>query len=230
MRLPTPVACIGVVAWVGGFVLFFAAQLIVGAAWSNPPYSWAEDNVSDLGNVYCQPWVENGRAAHYVCSPLHTLMNTAFVVEGLCVVAGVLLLRVIWRRSWLSRIAQVCLILAALGVVVAGLAPADVNENVHVVFGALPIALFGNVGLLFAGPGVNVSMVGKLRWGAPVLGLVGIIAAILFLSHHDLGLGSGGMERLWGYNFLVWTGIMGGALAFQLFKPMAVEKNSALTH
>src|SRR5690242_6517708 len=69
---PTPVARMGAVAWVGGFVLFFAAQLIVGAAWSNPPYSWAEDNVSDLGNVSCQPWVENGRAAHYVCSPLHT--------------------------------------------------------------------------------------------------------------------------------------------------------------
>jgi hypothetical membrane protein len=226
----TVIARLGIVAWLGGFILFFAAQFVVGAAWSDPPYSWSHNNVSDLGNVYCQPWEENGNSAQYVCSPLHALMNIAFVLEGLCVIAGVLMIRALWRRSWLSRIAQAFLIIAGLGLIAAGLAPADVNENAHVVLGALPIALFGNTGLILTGRGVSASAVGKLRWVGPVLGLVGMIATALFLSHHDLGLGSGGMERLWGYNFLVWTFIIGCSLAFQSFRPKSADRASALPH
>src|SRR5262245_30949013 len=128
---------IGIVAWLGGFILFFVAQFVVGAAWSNPPYSWSNNNVSDLGNVYCQMWAENENPAQYVCSPLHTLMNTVFVLEGLCVIGGVLLIRSLWHRSWPSRTAQAFLIFAGLGLIVAGLAPDDVNENAHVVLGAL---------------------------------------------------------------------------------------------
>jgi hypothetical membrane protein len=206
---------LGIVAWLGGFILFFVAQVIVGAAWSNPPYSWAHNNVSDLGNVYCQQWVENGNSPQYVCSPLHTVMNTVFILEGVCVIAGIILVRSLWRRSWVSRFAQVLLIFAGFGLVVAGLAPADVNENVHVVLGALPIALFGNTGLLLTGWGMRTSAVGKLRWAGPVLGLVGASATVLFVSHTYLGLGSGGMERLWAYNFLIWTFLIACVLGYQ---------------
>jgi hypothetical membrane protein len=157
-------------------------------------------------------------------------MNTAIVLEGLCVIAGVLMIRSLSRRSWLSRIAQVFLIISGLGLIAAGLAPADVNENAHVVLGALPIALFGNTGLMLTGRGVSASAVGKLRWAGPVLGLVGIIATVLFLSHHDLGLGSGRMERLWGYNFLVWTFIIGCSLACQPFRPKPAERASTVPH
>jgi hypothetical membrane protein len=227
---PTAIERIGIVAWLGGFILFFAVQFIVGAAWSNPPYSWSQNNVSDLGNAYCQIWAENENPAQYVCSPLHTLMNSVFVLEGLCVIAGVLLIRSLWRRSWLSRTAQACLIFAGLGVIAAGLAPADVNENAHVVFGALPIALFGNTGLLLTGRGVDPATVGRLRWAGPILGLVGILAAVLFFSHNYLGLGHGGMERLWGYNFLVWTFIVGCTLAYQSFRPTTSQQVSPLSH
>lgn len=221
---------LGIVAWLGGFNLFFAAQFIVGAAWSNPPYSWSQNNVSDLGNAYCQMWAENENPAQYVCSPLHTLMNTVFILEGLCVIVGVLLIRSLWRRSWLSRLAQAFLIFAGLGLIAAGLAPADVNENVHVALGALPIALFGNTGLLLTGRGVNPSIVGRLRWAGPILGLVGILAAVLFFSHNYVGLGHGGMERLWGYNFLIWTFVVGWFLAYQSFKLNVQEKRGALVH
>jgi len=176
-------------AW--GFILFFAAQVIVGAAWTNPPYSWSHNNVSDLGNVYCQQWTENGNSPQCVCSPPHTIMNTVFILEGLCVIAGIVLSRSLWRRSWASRFAQGFLLFARLGLVVAALAPADVNENIHVVLGALPIALCGNAGLLLTGWGVRSTAVGKLRWTGPILGLVGVSAAVLFLSHTYLGLGAG---------------------------------------
>src|SRR6516162_1927359 len=97
---------------------------------------------------------ENENRAQYVCSPLHTLMNTVFVLQ-------VLLIRSLWRRSWLSRLAQAFLIFAGFGVITAGLAPADVNENVHVALGALSIALFGATGLLLTGWGVNQSSAGR---------------------------------------------------------------------
>lgn len=223
MAPQTPLARIGIVAWIGGFILFFVTQLIVGAAWVNPPYSWSRDNISDLGNVYCQMWAEDGKAATYVCSPLHNLMNVGFILEGLCVIAGVLLIRGLWRRTWVSRLAQAFLIFAGLGVVVAGLAPADVHQNIHVVLGAVPIALFGNSGLLLTGFAVNPAVIGRWRWSGPILGLIGYIAAYLFFSGVFLAIGSGGMERLWGYNFLIWTFIIGCALAYHSFrrKPIA---------
>jgi hypothetical membrane protein len=217
MARQTLLARSGIVAWVGGFILFFFTQLIVGASWINPPYSWSRNNVSDLGNVYCQMWTEDSNPPQYVCSPLHNLMNGGFILEGLCVVAGVLLIRGLWRRSWVSRLAQAFLIFAGLGVVVAGLAPADVHENIHVVLGAFPIALFGNSGLLLTGFAVNPVAVGKWRWAGPILGLLGIVAAGFFFSNHFLDIGSGGMERLWGYNFLIWTFVIGGVLAYQAF-------------
>jgi hypothetical membrane protein len=217
MTRQTLLARIGIVAWVGGFVLFFVTQLIVGAAWVNPPYSWSHNNVSDLGNVYCQMWAEDGNPPQYVCSPLHSLNNTGFILEGSCVITGVLLIRGLWRLTWLSRLAQVFLIFAGLGVVVAGLAPADVHENIHAVLGAFPIALFGNSGLLLTGFAVKPAAVGRWRWAGLVLGLLGIVAAGFFFSNHFLGIGSGGMERLWGYNFLIWTLVIGSVLAFQTF-------------
>src|SRR5262245_10200873 len=51
--------------------------------------------------------------------------------------------------------------LCPAGLIAAGLAPADVNENVHVALGALTIALCGTTGLLLIGRGVNPSTVGR---------------------------------------------------------------------
>lgn len=62
---------LGAVLWVVAGPLFLLAQLVVQAAWS-APFSWATNNISDLGNVRCQPW---GDDARYVCSPLHALIT-----------------------------------------------------------------------------------------------------------------------------------------------------------
>lgn len=196
--------------WIVGFVLFFAAQFIVGAAWSGPGYSWSLNNVSDLGNVHCQMWgTEGGSTPRYVCSPLHSIMNIAFIVQGLCVVLGVVATRKLWKRGGASRTAQVFLILAGVGLLVAGLAPADVNENVHVVLGALLVAVFGNTGLILTYWGVDKPYQRSLGRTGLFLGVLGLVATYLFASQDYLGLGQGGMERLWGYNFLIWTFVAG---------------------
>ena len=196
---------LGALAWIAGTVQFFVCHLLVQSAWPTP-YSWSLNNVSDLGNVYCQPWGDNGR---YVCSPWHDLMNVSFVVDGLLIVAGVLLIGSLWSRDLPSRAARSLLVIAGLGIVTAGLAPADVNENVHVVLGALPITFLGNIGLILAGLAPGPSRQGGARLLGPIIGTVGLVATLLFFSGHYLGLGMGGMERFAGFNLMVWTLLMG---------------------
>ncbi|MFC6981888.1 DUF998 domain-containing protein [Streptomyces cirratus] len=142
---------IGYSAWIAGVVQFFVIHGIAQSAWARP-YSWARNNISDLGNAHCalQPEPE----ARYICSPEHALMNASFVALGVLLVVGVVLTGgVLWRRGRPAAAARVLLAGAGVGFVLAGLAPADVNENQHVV-GALFIMAAGNLGLVVAGVGL----------------------------------------------------------------------------
>ncbi|MEU1403144.1 DUF998 domain-containing protein [Streptomyces sp. NPDC005728] len=193
----------GCAAWVAGVMQFFVFHGIVQSAWARP-YSWARNNISDLGNAHCawQPDPE----PRFVCSPQHTLMDASFVVLGVLFVAGVALTGGLWRRGATAVVSRLLLAGAGTGYVLAGLAPADVSENQHVL-GALLIMGTGNLGLLLAGAGLEVP--GSLRWGSALLGAVALAAVVLFLSHHYLGLGMGGMERVAAFPLLVWAAVLG---------------------
>lgn len=190
----------GYTAWIVGVVQFFVVHVIVQSAWAEP-YSWAGNNISDLGNVHCalQPEPE----PRYVCSPEHGLMNTSFVVLGALLVVGVVLTgRAVWRRGPAAVAARLLLAGAGVGFVLAGLAPADADENMHVL-GALLIMATGNIGLLLAGLGLAASPAS--RWATALLGFAAATALGLFLSHHYLGLGMGGMERVAAFPLLAWA-------------------------
>lgn len=202
------IASLGAVGWVFGTIQFFLCQLIVGLAWPMT-YSWSLNNVSDLGNIYCQPWGDNAR---YVCSPLHNLMNASIIAEGFLIVTGLIVIRSLWNRGCLSQIARVFLVAAGLAIALVGFVPADVNENVHVVFGAFIITFLGNIGLVMVGLALAENLARGTRALSSLLGLVGLIATWLFFGHHYLGLGMGGMERLAVYGLPVWTFFMGGYL------------------
>ncbi|MFJ6699349.1 DUF998 domain-containing protein [Streptomyces sp. NPDC091272] len=193
---------IGYSAWIVGVVQFFVINWIAESAWARP-YSWAGNNISDLGNAHCalQPDPE----PRYICSPEHSLMNASFVVLGVLLVVGVALTRgVLWRRGRAAAMARLLLVCAAVGFVLAGLAPADVNENQHVL-GALLIMAAGNIGLATAGFALAEHVPTPLRWGTSLLGVTAITAFGLFLSHHYLGLGMGGMERVAALPLLLWA-------------------------
>jgi hypothetical membrane protein len=182
----TPTATrLGAASWLLATAVFFAAQPVVQSAWTTP-YSWAANNISDLGNVSCGPWGDDGR---YVCSPWHAGMNAAFVACGLLFAAGAVLL----RRFGPGRTAPALLLAASAGWVIVGLAPADVNENLHVLAGVPLIFVAGNAVLLLS----------RHRAGV-VLGVVGLTAMVLHLSGHFLGLGIGGMERVAAFPLPLW--------------------------
>ena len=195
---------VGYAAWVVGVVQFFVVHVIVESAWAEP-YSWARNNISDLGNVHCalQPEPE----PRYICSPEHGLMNASFIALGVLLVAGVVLTgRAPWRRGPAATAARWLLAGAGVGFVLAGLAPADADENLHVL-GALLIMGTGNIGLSLAGFGLAARPAS--RWATGLLGCAAATALGLFLSHHYLGLGMGGMERVAAFPLLGWALVVG---------------------
>ncbi|WP_216319022.1 DUF998 domain-containing protein [Deinococcus aestuarii] len=209
-RAPAPPRLLprfGAALWVVGALQFLAAHLIVQTAWS-APYRWSANNISDLGNVRCGPW---GDPPRDVCSPLHGLMNVSFAVQGAALLLGALLLWTCWRPTRASRAGRVLLLAGGAGWVAAGLFPADVNENLHVL-GAVLIFFAGNLGLLLAGPafagrpGLALPRLGAL------LGAAGLLGMGLLFGGQFLGLGMGGMERVTVFPLQVWTLLAGSAV------------------
>jgi len=137
----------GAAVWIVGVVQLFACHLVAQIGW-DPPYSWALNNISDLGNVLCGPWGDDRRS---VCSPRHAVMNSSFVATGLLLLVGLVLLRLGGLALLRSRMVIALFAVAALGWGVAGFFPADVHENVHVVLGAIPIFVAGNLALVACG-------------------------------------------------------------------------------
>ncbi|MFF0474462.1 DUF998 domain-containing protein [Streptomyces sp. NPDC004284] len=192
---------IGCAAWIAGVVQFFVVHGIVESAWASP-YSWAHNNISDLGNALCA--LQGEPEPRFVCSPEHGLMNGSFVALGVLLAVGAVLTGPLWRRGAAAVTARALLTVAGLGFVLVGLAPADTDENQHVL-GALLVMGLGNIGLVAAGGGLARELPGALRRAASVLGLVALTAFGLFLSRHYLGLGMGGMERVAALPVLLWA-------------------------
>jgi hypothetical membrane protein len=189
------------VAWLIGTAQFFVAQLAVQAAWDTP-FSWAHNNISDLAETGCRNAPGDGR---WICSPLYPIMNVSFVLTGVFLAFGALLLMMALRGNTMSRIAFSALILTGVGWVLVGVYPADINENMHVL-GALIIFVVGNAALVFGSGLSSMSTMGQV--GSITLGLVGFAAAFLHFAGIYLGLGMGGMERVTAYPVSVWTAII----------------------
>jgi hypothetical membrane protein len=196
---------VGAVCWVLAVPVWVVAEVVVGFGWDAPGYSWWSYNISDLGNVTCGVW--DTSRPRFVCSPWHQVMNVALVVTSVLVLVGLV---VTWRLRAVGRVAWWLLACGAAGLGLAGLFPADVNENVHVL-GAFLLFVVGNAGLVAAGR----------RWGvlASVLGVLGLVATVLFLVWPGLGVGPGVMERLAAYPLWVWACVAGVRLLVLGFSP-----------
>jgi len=104
------------------------------------------------------------------------------------------------------------LVLAGTGIIAVGLFPEDVNITYHRL-GAAAHFILGNLGMVAMGvalvqtrrrPGLAVYSI--------VSGIVGLLATVLFISDHYLGMGIGGMERLAAYPLPLWLIVAGISL------------------
>jgi hypothetical membrane protein len=196
---------LGHAAWVAGIAQFFVVHAIVESAWPRP-YSWATHNISDLGNVTCGPQGEP--PTRYVCSPEHGLMNGSFVALGVLFLAGTVLAGGLWRCGPAGVATRAALAATAAGFALAGLAPADVDELLHVLGAVLAMGV-GNAALFLAGAGLADRVPAVWRGAAVVSAATGATACALLLLRRPLGLGMGGMERVAAYPLLLWAFAVG---------------------
>ncbi|MEU2613503.1 DUF998 domain-containing protein [Micromonospora sp. NPDC007271] len=196
---------LGSYSWLLAAPLFLAANVITGLAWRHPRFSWATNNISDLGNVTCGSWGTS--RPRPVCSPWHGAMNAATVLTGVLLALGVLLTWSALGRGVATTAARLLTLAAAAGYVLAGAYPADVHENNHVL-GAGLIFVLGNAGMIVASLARRSPVLRPVRPVSLALGLIGLAGTGLFVAQVDLGLGVGGMERVAVFPLLAWAVVL----------------------
>lgn len=189
---------------------YFAVEPIVASAWDTP-YSFTRDTISVLGISDCV--TVPAMPSVTVCSPLHLMMNSAFVVLGLLTLAGVILLRSIWPPHRLSTVGLTVLVAAALSTVATGLVPVNVNVTAHAV-AALPQFLLQNVGMLLLALAVGRAD-HTLAVSSTLCGLVGLTGLVLFVGAVPWELPQGALERLALYPLTVWTTVIAIAVLWR---------------
>lgn len=181
-------------------VQYYIIQIVVAKAWS-VPYSLTHNTISDLGNTVCGMY-----AGRFVCSPLHGWMNASFLLLGSTMAVGALLTYQEFRESQLSLTGFSFMAIAGLGTVMVGIFPENTITALHVLSAALPFFI-GNVGLVILGLALDVPKI--LRYYTLFSGVISLIALGFFVSHHYLGLGIGGMERITAYPQTMWLIVFG---------------------
>jgi hypothetical membrane protein len=180
-------------------VLYLFAQLVVAWAW-HPPYSFARNVISDLGNTACGQY-----HGSYVCSPRHGLMNAALIFLGAVMIVGSALLSqefaVPTARRRDATVGFVLVALGGIGAVLVGAFPENTVSVLHVAGAGLAIGS-SNLGILALGRALPLPS--AMRTYMRVSAAVSIVALVLFASHVDLGVGAGTMERVAAYPETVW--------------------------
>ena len=119
---------------------YFAAEAISIAGWPGR-YSLSQNFISDLGAMGCAPSPD-------VCSPLHALMNGSFLLQGVLIVAGALLVWPLFPRGPLWGIALGLVGASGLGV---GIVERATAYPFTIWIGALGLLLWRRGGLLREG-------------------------------------------------------------------------------
>ncbi|CCQ13931.1 Conserved membrane protein [Rhodococcus sp. AW25M09] len=177
---------------------YLASETIAALGWTDRSYSYARNNISDLGI----PEI----------SRLHAVMNTGFVVDGALFVLAGLGLSVLFegRARWIVATTSV---VHGVGSIIVGLAHASVDgaSTPHAAGAGMAI-IGGNLVLLAAGR--YGGRVGAPRWytvGSALGGVLGLVGFGLFLANTGI-LGGGTFERISVYTIIGWEIITGATI------------------
>ena len=207
---------------------FFVAEAAAALGWPGH-YSYRDNYISDLGAAAC------GRA----CSPCHALMNASFLTQGVLIAAGALLLPRRFSPGFTGVLARIALVFAALGVATVGIAPEDLNMNVHLMgarahFLASTLAmLLWGVSLVFHRRTVSRLPRALQRPGPALLGFAvaafGDVLLVFGNAHTSVVLGGGTIERLAAYPlplWLAWTGAAAGLTLLRSRQSRSLERRA----
>jgi hypothetical membrane protein len=214
---------------------YFVAEAAVIGAWAGPePYSRRTGYISDLGALGCGEF--SGRD---VCSPAHLLMNASFVVQGIGMIVGALLLSsaVIGvaaragarlsvapgRRSpsTPSFAARALSVAAGTGTVIVGLVPEDAGSGWHEA-GALTYFAAGGLALFLIGCLWRKQT--PLGWFILACGTVALAALVTGAVTGMRVPEPGTLERLMGYPITIGTAAVGLVVAQRVRHELVARK------
>jgi hypothetical membrane protein len=209
---------LGSIAWIlcGQY---FLVEVYVSRAWTASAYNFRYNTISDLGATVC-PYVFPGTAL-VVCSPLHMLMNDMFIINGLLIIFGSLLLRPLFPIGKKTTSALVALSIGALGLIGVGLFPENVNVPIHLSSAGWFFAIT-NISLL----ALAVDMYKRkplLALYTFVSGAVAIIALVILVVGPPHSWGNGFVERIVGDPFTIWLVVVGFTILFRSLRTATHE-------
>lgn len=191
---------LGPIIWVLS-VQYFAAQIIVASAWPKA-YDWAGNFISDLGNTACGQF-----ASRYVCSPDHALMNISFILLGVIMATGSLLIYQEFRESRASLVGFSLMALAGLGSVLVGAFPENTITGLHVLGAFLALGV-GDVSIIILARALG-NVRPSFRIFTLLIGFISLAGFLLFISGAHLGVGRGTLERIASYPQTLWLILFG---------------------
>ena len=186
---------VGPIIWILS-IQYFVGQLIVASAWS-PAYSWANNLISDLGNTLCGQY-----AGRMVCSPAYNTMNASFILLGITMALGSLLIYQEFRESKWSLVGFSLMALAGLGTMIVGAFPENTIGWVHQSGAFLALGI-GNLSLIILALALH-SVRRSFRVYTLATGAVALLAFVLFAFGIHLGFGPGTVERIASYPQTIW--------------------------
>ena len=195
-------------ALIASAAVYFSAEFITAAAWTDPPYSYTHHFISNLG-VH-GPATAFGQ---YMYSPLAWVINTGFILFGLAALTGVVLLRGLTRGRRVATLAVATLL--AAGSVVVALFPGsgDTGTADYHGLGAIVAFVSGNVLVILLGTSYRLLGVSRRLGRALVaLGILGLASILAYGAATDAGVLIGLAERGIIYPFLIGFILVGAAL------------------
>ncbi|NHU47438.1 DUF998 domain-containing protein [Rhodococcus sp. A14] len=202
VRTPSPAqrllaVRVGATAWVL-IALYFLAEVVTARAWPRS-YEVRTNSVSNLGVTGCDGSAAQAAAAR-LCSPLHTVINSAFVLTGVLILAGAVGLREFLPPGRLRRAALTLLGLAAVSAALTGVVPINVDAHLHQLV-ATPTFVARNAAMIV----IAIALYPRWRIFALWTGLcclAGVVGmAAILLPGEPFGI----TERLALYPFTVWV-------------------------
>ena len=180
---------------------FLVCEFLVTGSWRGD-YSYGRNMISDLGVPYCGP------QGTEPCSTSWALMNGSMILVGLAFVVAA-----VWvRRTSQPLAGAVFLAVSGIGAVLVGSVPSNSHWPVHSL-GASLFLLFGGcfaitIGLSSIGSRPTRGSFASLTypvapWLAALFGFTAVAGYFCYTNNWDLGLGSGGMERVSAYSVLL---------------------------
>jgi hypothetical membrane protein len=183
----------------GAAIFVGAVQFSIGMILAEvyyPGYNVSTNYISDLGAT-CPT-----QQTCVINQPTATIFDFSIALFGLLIIVGAYFL---WQAFHLKPV-FVMTVLAGIGALGVGLFP-ETTGIWHSIF-SLIVFLFAGLSAL-----VTARLQRKpMLYFSIILGLVTLVALVLYIGSEYLGLGPGGMERMVAYPAIVWSIGFGGHL------------------